>query len=95
LHGKRDTFLEVVDDNTANEKEKEANRFAADILIPPMKCIDWNSSSPKGENISVSKAFKSSQMKLALRRALWWEDCSTKNYCLFLMVMAKKEAEVV
>lgn len=33
LHGKRDVFLE--NDGESNEKEREADRFAADKLIPP------------------------------------------------------------
>jgi addiction module HigA family antidote len=33
LHGKRDVFLE--DDGEKSDKEREANRFAADKLIPP------------------------------------------------------------
>jgi len=33
LHGKREIFLE--DDEKGNDKEMEADRFAADVLIPP------------------------------------------------------------
>jgi hypothetical protein len=33
LHGKRDVFLE--DDGESSEKEREADRFAGDRLIPP------------------------------------------------------------
>jgi addiction module HigA family antidote len=35
LHGKKDFFIEGVGDS--NEREEEANRFAADFLIPPDK----------------------------------------------------------
>lgn len=41
LHGKRDVFLEEegLEHPTWNDKEREANRFAADFLIPPH---EWN-----------------------------------------------------
>lgn len=47
LHGKRDFFLENDVDNES-EKEKEANRFAADILIPPDELAAFLNSVPPG-----------------------------------------------
>ena len=42
LHGKRDQFIErgEGDPSTEDPKEAEANRFAADILIPPQYAIE-------------------------------------------------------
>lgn len=37
LHGKRDVFLEGSDDKSEQEKEEEANRWAASFLIPEAK----------------------------------------------------------
>jgi Zn-dependent peptidase ImmA (M78 family) len=35
LHGKRELFIEGEKPDTADEREQEANKFAADWLIPP------------------------------------------------------------
>ncbi len=35
LHGKREVFIENEESQSQNSKEKEANKFAADTLIPP------------------------------------------------------------
>ena len=43
LHGKRDIFLE--EDNQTNDKEDDANRFAADWLIPPSEYKNFH---PRG-----------------------------------------------
>lgn len=52
LHGKRDTFLEVIDGNAAhdNKKEEEANRFAADLLISPDEIRRLKLLVPQGGN---------------------------------------------
>jgi addiction module HigA family antidote len=47
LHGKRDIFLE--EDNLSNDKEDEANRFAAEWLIPSSKYRDFH---PRGNYFS-------------------------------------------
>lgn len=39
LHGKKEIFIES--DNNASAKEKEADRFASDILIPPRKYMQF------------------------------------------------------
>lgn len=50
LHGKRDIYIEAINNNVEKkekEKEEEADRFAADILIPPEKLNDFLNSFPK------------------------------------------------
>lgn len=41
LHGKRDIFLEREGDEIQGKKEEEANKFAADVLIPPAKLKEF------------------------------------------------------
>lgn len=50
LHGKRDAFLEVLNDDTAYESEEEekADRFAADFLISPEDMRTLKSLIPQG-----------------------------------------------
>ena len=50
LHGKRDIFLE--EDNQTNDKEDEANRFAADWLIPSSAYKEFH---PKGSHFSKAE----------------------------------------
>jgi len=50
LHGKRDIFLE--EDNQINDKEDEANRFAADWLIPSSAYKDFH---PRGSYFSKTE----------------------------------------
>jgi len=50
LHGKRDIFLE--EDNHSNIKEDEANRFAADWLIPPKEYKNFH---PRGGYFSKAE----------------------------------------
>ena len=57
LHGKRDIFLEgkgvaSVEDQ---EKEEEANKFAADILIPPMKLKRFLASGQKRSKVGIKE----------------------------------------
>ncbi len=53
LHGKRAVFIEG--DGAADEKEREANRFAADLLIPPAA---WRSLLAAGRpNLTQVQAF--------------------------------------
>ncbi|MFH1634868.1 MAG: HigA family addiction module antitoxin [Chloroflexota bacterium] len=47
LHGKRDVFLE--DGSGQTEKERQADRFAADFLIPP---AEWEQFGPTGQHYS-------------------------------------------
>jgi addiction module HigA family antidote len=50
LHGKRDIFLE--EDNLKNDKEDEANRFAADWLIPSSAYREFR---PRGSHFSKAE----------------------------------------
>lgn len=50
LHGKKDVFLEEMAE-LDQEKEEEANRFAADFLIPPDKWQSFKHSSPTYESV--------------------------------------------
>lgn len=50
LHGKRDIFLE--EDNETNDKEDEANHFAADLLIPPN---EYRNLHPRGNYFSKAE----------------------------------------
>lgn len=50
LHGKRDIFLE--EDNMKSDKEDEANRFAADLLIPS---IAYREFQPRGNHFSKAE----------------------------------------
>lgn len=50
LHGKRDIFLE--EDNQTNDKEDEANRFAADWLIPSSAYREFH---PRGTHFSKAE----------------------------------------
>lgn len=54
LHGKRDVFLEEKDIQSFNsqDKEQEANKFAAEILIPP---TDWQRFIASGRNFSKAR----------------------------------------
>lgn len=45
LHGKRDVFLEIKDGESTNNKEEEANNFAANLLISPAKWKQFKESS--------------------------------------------------
>jgi len=53
LHGKRDIFLEG--ENGKNEKEEEANRFARDILIPPVAYAQFQPRTGHFSEIEVRK----------------------------------------
>jgi len=53
LHGKRDVFLE--DGDEKNEKEQQADRFAADFLIPP---VEWERFKPSGKHYSKNDVVK-------------------------------------
>jgi Zn-dependent peptidase ImmA (M78 family) len=53
LHGKRDVFVEG--EGLVDEKEEEANRFAANILVPPLQYRRLLSMKPFGK--STIKAF--------------------------------------
>ena len=50
LHGKRDIFLE--EDDQTNDKEDEANRFAADWLIPSSEYKNFH---PRGSYFSKAE----------------------------------------
>lgn len=56
LHGKRDIFLE--EDNQTNDKENEANQFAADWLIPPSA---YKSFRPRGNYFSKAEIIEFAQ----------------------------------
>jgi len=49
-HGKRDIFIEGVDDDC--EKEEEAHRFAADFLLPP---LTYRQFKPRGKHYSKAE----------------------------------------
>jgi HTH-type transcriptional regulator/antitoxin HigA len=57
LHGKRDVFLEdhVARDGEQLDKEKEANKFAADLLIPPSELQRFVQSSPYRSKAGIQK----------------------------------------
>jgi len=56
LHGKRDIFLE--EDNQTNDKEDEANRFAADWLIPSSEYKNFH---PRGDYFSKAEIIEFAQ----------------------------------
>ena len=56
LHGKRDIFLE--EDNQTNDKEDEANRFAADWLIPSSEYKNFH---PRGNYFSKAEIIEFAQ----------------------------------